>query len=757
MPSWFNNKAMQPIVRYVVLAVAFLILLAGGGGYGWLGTSLPETDGRRVVFGIDADVTVRRDADGVPTILAETWDDAWAGLGYVHAQDRLWQMESLRRFALGRLSEVIGPATVGLDGAQRRLDLGRLTESQFSLLAPETRAALSAYARGVNAFLAARDGALPLEFLLMRFAPGEWHPADGLLWGRLMAYQLSGRWMDDAGRARLVNDIGLEKAREIWPGIGAPPMPRTSALSPLPPPTHPAPMGASNAWAVTAGGKALLAGDPHLGLSLPGVWYLARLQVGSEVVEGATAPGSPFVIIGRTGHVAWSFTSNEADLQDVVTVNADDVTEIISDSIVVKDGDAQPLSRLYARGAPVVAGSLLTGEGTDGLALRATALQADDTTPDALMALNRAQGLDDAVHALRGFRAPLMNAILASADGRIAEVLAGAVPDRAGGDGRYPLPGPDAPWRLVPGYDVVPPVLDPPGGAVANANERLAALDTAPFPVAGDWPSRARADRLAALLSRSDVRTAAGMTAMQLDIVDIGFDAWKDTLAQLPDGRARGLLAAWDGAMRRDTAAPLIFASWMAHLKSLIFADELGDKLGAARAVDPARMRAMIDAGSPWCDDVKTPERTEGCAALPVRAFGAAVAALSRVHGDDPARWRWGDAHRARFRHALLGRLPFGDSLFDRDIATDGGDRTLNRGASRAEAGLDGVFDHVHGPGLRAVHDFAGPSRYIVAPGQSGNPLSAHYDDLLERWRDGAYVTFQAEAAATLVLVPETR
>lgn len=746
---------MSQIVRYVVLSIAFLILLALGGGYGWLTSSLPKVDGAVAVPGISGKIVIRRTADGVPTIVAENWNDAWAGLGYVHAQDRLWQMESMRRFALGRLSEAIGEQTVGLDMAQRRLDLGRLTEVQYPQLAQDTRLALRAYAQGVNAYLQTREGALPLEFLLLHVTPGEWHPADGLLWGRLMAYQLSGYWRDDAGRAAVVAKIGLDKAREIWPGIAAPD-PQVAALTSLPGPTHLTPMGASNAWAVAGsktGGGALLAGDPHLGFAIPGVWYLARLQVGDETVEGATAPGSPFVIIGRNRHVAWSFTSNEADLQDLVQVSADDVTEQLIDDIDVKGGRDRKLTRFYVQGAPVVAGSLLDGDGRDGMALRATALQPTDTTPDALQGLNRARGLDDALAALRSFKAPLMNAILAADDGRIAQALAGDVPDRGSADGRYPLPDADAPWRLIPGYEIAPPVVDPADGTVANANERPGTLDGAPITVQGDWPTRARAERIQALFKAGGSMDARRMTSMQLDVVDYGFSVWKDQVAGLPDGPAKDLLAGWDGGMRRNAAAPLIFAAWMAQLKQALFADELGRDIAAARLMGPLRMRVMFDTESPWCDDVSTPA-VEHCTDLPAKAFAAAIASLEAVYGTDPAKWRWGAAHQARFKHALLGKVPLGDSLFDRAIETDGGNRTLNRGASRADAGLDGVFDHVHGAGFRAVHDFKGPSRYIAVPGQSGNPLSPHYDDLLARWRDGAYLGFDDPVTDTLTLSP---
>ena len=750
------NGAMSKVVQRILLLLVLIVLLVVGGGYGWLVASLPKTEGEIEVPGFTSAVQISRSADGVPTIRADNWADAWAGLGFVHAQDRLWQMVSLRRFALGRLSEVLGTATIDLDIQQRRLDLARLTEAQLARLTPDTREALSAYARGVNAFLEVQDGTPPPEFQALRFSPEPWHAADGLLWGRLMAYQMSGRWRNDVQRPALAARIGLMKAQDLWPGLNV--LPQISKLGRPPAPTHAPPIGASNAWAVRKDGKTLLAGDPHLGFSIPGVWYLARLEVGDDIVEGATAPGSPFVIIGRNKNVAWSFTTNEADLQDVMHVTDADVTERLKTSIAIKNNEPREAELLFAAGAPVVMGGLIDGGGTDGLALLATALQPDDTTPNALYGLNKAESVDGALEALWDFHAPLQNVTLADTDGRIALAVAGLIPDRSDEDGRFPLPNSTVPWRTVHGLDAIPAIINPAQGFVGNANERQPEMDDAPFDIAGRHPSPARAERMRALLTAADTLDAAKMTAMQLDVRDVTFDAWKDAIATLPDdgiyGAAREALSFWQGDMRRELTPPLIFATWMAHLKQMLFADELQGGIGEVRSIDPAQMRGFIDEDSIWCDDVGTIE-TEDCTGIVAKAFKAAVDALVRTYGDDLSDWRWGKVHKARFEHSLLSRLPYGYLLFDRDIETDGGDRTLNRGASRSAAGLAGVFDHVHGAGFRALHDLAGgPSKYMAVPGQSGNPMSEHYADLLERWRDGKYLTFEAEAASQLRLIP---
>ena len=758
---------MRRIVLRLLVILALLLLTGAAGVYAWLGSSLPTIDGDVSAPGFAAPVTISRTEDGLPTITAETMTDAWRAVGFVHAQDRLWQMESLRRFALGRLSEVVGPSTLNLDAAQRRLGFSRLIAAQYAALDQETRAALDAYADGVNAYLATRRGALPIEFLLMGIDPEPWQPAQSLLWGRLMAYQLSGRWREDVARLSLYQDVGADKFRDAFPDDGMPVVQAAEMHLPLrlPPPTHAPPKGASNAWAVGAArsssGAAQLAGDPHLGFSIPGTWYLLRMIVGGRIVEGATAPGTPFVIIGRNDRVAWSFTTNEADLQDVMRVTAADVTETISESITVEGAVPVGINLKFVDGAPVIAGGILDGSGDDGLALVATSLSPADSTPSTFVGLNAATDIDEAIKALGSFRAPLQNVILADADGRIARVLAGSLPKRLGESGRFPLSGPAQKWQSVPAADVVPPIVDPAGGTVSNANERTLELDQVPFQIPGDWPASARGQRLQKLLQREHMVSPDGMQAIQMDIADETFGLWRRMLEDATLSAAaqpvRLMLSVWNGRMDRDQPEPLIYATWMAMIEKALFGDELDGRHDGIRRPGPTRAYDMIIADSPWCDDIRTLDVAEACADLPGKAFEAAVMVLRQTYGDDASTWHWGDAHAARFRHQLLGRLPFGDMLFDRAIAADGGDRTLNRGGSYRGGATDGVFDDVHGPGLRTLHDFAGtPSRYIIVPGQSGNPLSPHYDDLLRRWRDGGMLGFDADLKHTLRLEPST-
>ncbi len=576
-----------------------------------------------------------------------------------------------------------------------------------------------------------------------------------------MAYQLSARWRDDLARAVLIDKVGIEKVREIWPSLVD--WNHTDASQyPMPPRLFPAPLGASNAWAVVASksntGGALLAGDPHLGLTIPGTWYLARIRTGDQIVEGATAPGVPFIVLGRNRHIAWSFTSNETDLQDIVQISNADISSNNPEDIRVKDGNIHSIRIYYSGDAPVIAGGILDGSGDDGLALLSTSLSKIDATPSALLGLNDAKNLNDALRALEKFKAPLMNVIVADDAGRIARTHAGDIPDRGKVHGRLPLKSTDARWRPVPAQSVLKADLDPVTGVVANANEQTLEMANSSFPLSGDWADPARSERLNALLSRQQKFDLDAMADIQQDFVDVTAEIWKPVLGDVSGeglvAHAHQLMLRWDGAMHRDKPQPLIYASWESEMRRALFFDELGEPFYGLRLPGPKRLLGLIRADSPWCDDTSTPE-TENCDGLPERTFAAAVNKLSLVYGDNPSDWRWSSAHEAFFASALLGRLPTVGDFFNRYITSDGGDRTLNRGASRSGAGVNGLFPHVHGAGFRALHDMSGAaSRYIVAPGQSGNPMSAHYDDLIEYWRDGHTITFDEAVLSTLTLSP---
>ncbi|MFQ5467826.1 MAG: penicillin acylase family protein, partial [Kiloniellaceae bacterium] len=315
-----------------VLALVLALGLAAGGAYWWMLGSLPRLDGTLAVTGLDAPVEVLRDGDGIVTIRAESERDAAFALGYAHAQDRLWQMDFMRRTGAGRLSEVAGARTLRLDRFMRTLGLYRTAQANVEHLSPPVRALLDVYAAGVNAVIEDDDATLPIEFQIMRYRPEPWRPADSLIWARLMSLQLSGNWSDELLRARTIRRLGPARAADLWPPYpadGPVALPDLAGAldglalerfaSPLP--WALAPKEASNSWVVsgtlTATGAPILANDPHLTLDAPGVWYLARIETPERTFTGATAPGLPIPVLGQSGEIAWGFTTTESDTQDL--------------------------------------------------------------------------------------------------------------------------------------------------------------------------------------------------------------------------------------------------------------------------------------------------------------------------------------------------------------------------------------------------------------------------------------------------------
>ena len=402
-----------------------LALLGLGGGWLWLRSSLPKTAGILNLPGLGAEAEILRDPMGLVTIRARSETDASFALGFVHAQDRLWQMDLMRRAGAGRLSEVFGSATIDIDKLMRLMDFYRLAEASYRQLSPPARALLDAYSRGVNAFLEQRRGALPLEFQLLRYAPEPWRPAHSLVWGKAMALQLSNNWQAEALRARLAARLNEAQIDFLWP-----PYPKDAPVT-LAESVDPAllpdlasilpwslmPKSASNVWALsgakTASGKPLLANDPHLALETPSVWYLARIETPSLTLTGATAPGVPFHTLGHNGRIAWGFTTTHSDTQDLFIEQAadrpgyyrspegDKPLKTRKEVFKVKGEDAVEVTFRYSRHGPIISDLRGPAPGKNQmLALAWPALREDDATPQALYELNRAGSWQEAVAAL---------------------------------------------------------------------------------------------------------------------------------------------------------------------------------------------------------------------------------------------------------------------------------------------------------------------------------------------------------------------
>jgi penicillin amidase len=417
-----------------LLVLAIVVAMAGGSAYLWLLSSLPANSRTLALPGLAAEVTIIRDAAGVPHITAANERDAAFALGFVHAQDRLFQMDLMRRLGAGRLSEVLGRSTLRTDELMRTLGLYRAAEQQFDRLSEPLRRSLEAYAAGVNAFLSERR-ALPPEYYMLAIEPEAWRPADSLVWGKYMALQLSGNYRNELLHARLATQVTPEQLAQLYPAYPSDAPVTLGALAELfrslpldklyaALPDSVGPTYASNNWVVdgqhTQSGKPLLANDPHLGFATPGVWYLARIDTPDLHLAGATAPGTPFMVIGHNDRIGWGFTTTEGDVEDVFIERLDPNDpnsyltpdgalpfETRQEDIIVRGRRVVPLTIRTTRHGPVI--SDLGGPTAPNghvLALQATFLAEDDITPQAIWDVSHARDWPGFNKALENFTAP---------------------------------------------------------------------------------------------------------------------------------------------------------------------------------------------------------------------------------------------------------------------------------------------------------------------------------------------------------------
>lgn len=798
---------MAGVFQWLVRLTAALIVLAVLGVamvYYLAARSLPDYDAVVRVPGISAPIEIVRDNANVPHIFGATDGDVFHGLGFAHAQDRLWQMMMLRRTAQGRLSELFGRTTLDIDTFIRRLDIYRLAVQSVDAQDPETLAALNAYAAGVNARLdqinAEALGRGAPEMFLFNAPLAPWRPADTLAIAKLMGLQLSSHMSEEILRARM--SLALDDPARLAdilpdvPGAGIASLPEYASLVPGALPSfaalnddvHPlSPFrprgfaGASNAWAAaasrSASGGTLLANDPHLGFTAPSVWYLARLELATGGVIGGTIPGMPVVLTGRSDRLGWGLTTAYVDDQDILIeeLNPDNSQqyrtpdgfkdfESRASIIEIADEDPITLTLRWSDNGPILPGRFrdletITPPGHVA-ALSWTVLSPRDTSVAAGMGVMRAQTVAEAITASETYIAPAQNLTLVDR-ASIAMKTIGAVPRRDANhqsQGRLPSLGwrPENRWQGRMPYSSNPGFVSPVGGILGNTNNKT--IDR-PFPnhVSFLWGDTQRVQRWRRLMQAREVHTRDSFIEAQLDTVSftarallplMGAELWftgEAAPAGTPERqrqRALALLAEWNGEMNEHWPEPLIYAAWLRALQDRLARDEIGPLTDALRHVEPLFIeRAFRDVdGAAIWCDVRQSAPVESCADMARLALDDALIWINETYGSQLESLRWGDAHQVTHDHQVLGEVPLLRHFVNIRQSTSGGDNTLQRGLTRG-SGPD-PFANVHGAGYRGVYDFADPnsSVFVISTGQSGHFLSRHYDDLAQLWRRGEYI-----------------
>jgi penicillin amidase len=801
-------RLLLRILRWLLIVVVVLLVLVGGGGYLWLRGALPQTSGTIRVQGLTAPVAIIRDVDAIPHIRAQNEADAMFGLGYAHAQDRLWQMEFQRRIGNARLSEVLGAATLDTDKFLRTLGPARAAASAWAKTSPDARNLVEGYVAGVNAFISAHHGrALPIEFTILGFEPEPWRPEDVLVWAKMMAWNLGDNWEKELLRSKLIAKLGAEKTAQLMPAYtadgpvilpdggaamrdlrlgaaGQVHVPNPQSATPNPPfdgllainRTINASLGlggtaiGSNNWVIGGGrtttGKPLLANDPHLGAQIPSIWYLAHITGGKLDAIGATLPGALGVIIGHNQRIAWGVTNTGPDVQDLFVehINSQNQAEhngnwepmtVIPEVIEVKGQPDVTIQVRVTRHGPLIS-DVADGTG-DPLAFRWTALDDEDHTLEAFMGVDLAGSWQEFTQALEHYQAPMQNFVYADVEGNIGYYAPGALPIRARGDGTLPAPGwtDEYDWAGYVPFAELPHTYNPPQGFIATANNKVAP-DSYPYLITTSFAAPYRAARIVELIQAKDQLAPEDIAAMHADVRSSQARELLPLLLQahVADERSKAaieLLKGWDGTIGGDSAPAAVYEAWYEQIPQHIFADELGDDLwddyGDQKDMISMVLPGLLQGnGQTWCDDLRTPE-SEDCPTALGAALRDGLAEMAKYQKtEDLKSWRWDRVHSTIFPHNPLDQAAALKPIFSRSIPNGGDGFTVDVAPIRRTD----LYNQYHVPSYRQIINLAdlGASRFIHTVGQSGQMLSSDYADFIERWQRVEYLPMRYDQSA---------
>lgn len=785
----------RPVGRwlaYLAGALVLLLLVATLGGYLYARRSLPVISGELKLAGLKAPVTVYRDERGVPHIEAASEHDLYMAQGYVVAQDRLFQMDLSRRFASGRLAEIVGEKALDSDKLFRTLGLRRSAAESFEVYEPWARELMEAYAAGVNAYIqeASAAGQLAVEFTLLGYKPEPWTPIDSLTIGKYMSDHLSRSLGHEVFMYELRRKVGVELADQLLPvypkgaptiikhtGEGAASDTRQSVALPadldldlsglLAFDLSTDPGIGSNNWVIsgnlTQSGRPLLANDPHLGISTPAIWHEVHLVLQTEQETrhafGVMFPGGPGIIIGQTDKFAWGVTNTGPDVQDLYVErrNPDNPyqflykgryedAKVIKESIPVKGKEPVPFEIVVTRHGPIISevvGSDEKNRPQDAMALQWTGHGATTELEFVLTAF-RANNWTEFREALKKFQVATQNFVFASVDGTIAYRASGLIPIRAQGNGSVPVPGwtGEFEWVDYVPFDKMPEVVNPKEGYVVTANHKVID-DKYPYYLDIEWAQPYRGMRIIEMIeAKKGSLTLDDMQAMQADYANLQARTLlplllppveKASLSKLEQD-ALALLKGWNQVDSADQGGPLLFHLWYRELQRQLYEPQMGEKL----------FKTMADKGN--VTDVAIREAAEGrpndwvkaaggLEKVAVSSFQAAVAEAAKLQGKTPARWAWGKYHIFAPKHNLASAVKALGYIFNPTFRPVGGSGITVAAMSFNKEG------HVTSSGAwRQVVDLAditGSSRSVVTPGQGGHFLSPWYQSQAEAHTNG--------------------
>lgn len=770
----------------VILLVVATVLVVLAAYHVIFRRPLPRTEGRLAVAGLHHPVEITRDDRGVPHVVAVDRHDACFAIGFLHAQDRLWQMEVQRRLAAGRLSEIVGKPGLSVDRLTRRLGLRRVSEAEWHVThaTGEVRQEVLSYTAGVNAAIA--DRPLPAEFTILRHRPEPWEPEDTLALGRLLSFSQAGNWEAQLVRMRMLRELGPELTQALDPVLsgtapasltelgGAPGSASAAWLEELRAAEDLLAMSAwapaSNSWVLhgsrTTTGNAILANDPHAPISIPSPWYRVHVRAGDDELVGLTFCGAPYLLFGRNRRIAWGLVNANVSTQDLYVERFNPNNPLQFDDrgswqdavrfreiIRVRGEEPEVEDVLVTRRGPVV--SPAVGGTQPPMSLRWVGLDSEVDSIGWVARLNRAVEWRSFRAAISSCASPALGVTYADDAGNIGYRLSGFIPLRRPGQGRIPARGwePADEWAGFISLEEMPELYNPPAGQIVAANQAVA-FETTPHTLVGEPAGEQRAARIAAQLDSWGVVSPAQSGALQADIVSAGAVRFRELVLEaarrFPDGRheaAVAVLRGWDCRMALDSGAAALYERTMRRLFDQVVGARLSPALrryllgaGATELSPDGPYSGRLSAGLlAICAAIVADGRAPGAEAGPAVLWSCLDSAwqeLSAAQDDDPTRWGLRPLRAFELTHAIAGAVSVLRPIFSRGPFHAPGDADTVRvgivtAGDRGRGRITAAF-------YRAVYDLGGGwSGWAHVPGQSGHPASSHYADLTEGWLSG--------------------
>lgn len=769
---------MKKAIISAVAAVLFLLLGVFLFFLFSLFNSRPKEKGELSFSALTSEVKIIRDAWGVPHVFADNDKDLFFAVGYIQAQERMWQMELLRRAGFGRLSEVFGSQTLASDRFLRNYGFKEAALKDYENLTADLKELLLSYSQGVNAWMSSTRFIWPPEFLILRFRPEPWGILDSLIIKEIMALDLCTDFPSELIRAKLAEKLGLERSSQILEeDAGVFSLENIPSLE-VSKNFFSFALGGSNNWVLagsrTASGKPLLANDPHLQITLPPIWYEIDLHSPNFNVVGVSFPGVPLVVIGHNASIGWGLTNSAADVQDIYIEQLNDSKDSYLDKngwkpllkkeeVIRVRGRSEPekLEFWWTSRGPILCPFII--ENDVPVSLRWT-IQEGGRIFESLFLLNKAKNWEEFCRAAELWDVPSQNFVYADVQGNIGYYLSGLIPLRKKAAALFPTPGweEENAWQGFLEEAQKPILFNPEKGYIITANNKIVREDY-PFYISCDFDVPFRAERIENLLLKQDKHTVDSLKKIQNDVFSKRAELVLSCIRSLNTAggkakKARAILEGWNGEMRAGKEAAL-FAVFMNILQSEVFADDLGVDYHNYSSLfyrKPAGLlRILSDPVSPWFDKGET-----GAAGAKEEVFDSSLAKaytwLEDKYGP-PEKWDWMGMHSLTYPHAL-GQGPL-LRFFNRGPYPLSGDAFCVR-ASFSED-YAGDYATTWGVSYRQIIDLSDlrNSVCVLSSGQSGHLFSKHYDDQIPLWLKGEYrpmlffpEDIEANASAVLIL-----